>query len=210
MRWQSVFALLAGLVVLARLAGGQDQPSGEFIVDPGSSTVTIEVGKTGMLGFAGHNHEVTSQGVSGKVSLDSGDITRSAVSLEIDAASLRVTGKGDPAADVPEVQKVMLSDRVLDVARFPTISFRSRRVSRIEGTGASTRLQIEGDLTLHGVTRPVTITPDVAVASDGLTARARFSIKQTDFGIHPVTAGGGTVRVRDEVDIAFVVRARKR
>jgi hypothetical protein len=41
-----------------------------------------------------------------------------------------------------------------------------------------------------------------------LTARGSFSLKQSDFGMVPVTAAGGTVRVEDEVDVQFVLRAR--
>ncbi len=201
--------LLGWLLIVAGAAAGQDQPARVFAIDPAASTVTIEIGKAGVLGFAGHPHEVTTHGVTGKVSVDRADIARSTVSLDIDAASLRVTGKGDPPSDVPEVQRVMLGDRVLDVARFPAVAFRSRRVSRTAGTAtAPTRLKIDGDLTLHGVTHPVTVTPDVSIAPDGLTARGRFTIRQTDFGIQPVTAAGGTVRVRDAVDIVFELHGK--
>ncbi len=210
MQTPSLSRLLAALAIVAGVAAAQDQPPAVYTIDPAASTITIEVGKAGMFGFAGHTHEVATRRVTGEVRLGHGDLAGSAVSLEIDAASLRVTGKGDPPGDVPEVQRVMLGDRVLDVGRFPSISFRSRAVSKGRGaTGAAMRLKIEGDLTLHGVTRPVTITPDVTLGPEVVTARGEFSIKQTDFGIQPVTAGGGTVRVRDAVDIVFVIQARE-
>ncbi len=210
MRSQAGFAFVGVLSIVIATAASQDRSPGGYAIDPATSQITIEVGKTGVFGFAGHPHEVATNHVTGKVSLDEGDIQRSTVALQIDATSLRVTGKGDPPADVPEVQRVMLSDRVLDVARFPAISFRSRRVSKAAGAaGSATRLTIEGDLTLHGVTRPVTVTPDIVIGADALTARGRFSIKQTDFGIQPVTAGGGTVRVRDAIDIVFELHGRR-
>ncbi len=131
------------------------------------------------------------------------------MSLEFNAAALKVSGKGEPAADVPQVQQVMLSEQVLDVKRFPTVVFRSRRVSAGPKAANGTALAIEGDFTLHGVTRPLTIHATATLGPDRLTARGTFVIKQTDFGIKPVTAGGGTVKVKDEVQVEFVLEAHR-
>jgi polyisoprenoid-binding protein YceI len=71
------------------------------------------------------------------------------------------------------------------------------------------KLRIVGDLTLHGVTRPVSASVDVSARGTELTARAEMSINQTDFGIQPVAAGGGTVKVRDAVAITLRITARR-
>jgi hypothetical protein len=44
-------------------------------------------------------------------------------------------------------------------------------------------------------------------ASGAVTATGAFTLKQTDFGIVPVTAAGGTIRVKDDIDIQFVLKA---
>ncbi len=177
-------------------------------VDPNQSHVVIAVGKAGAFGFAGHVHEVRAPEVRGVVTFDVGDWQASTVSLEFAAGALQVTGKGEPPADVPEVQRVMLSERVLDASRYPTVTFRSRRLSATSSTTASANLQIEGDLTLHGVTRPVSVLARVTVDPTGtVTARGAFSFKQSDFGIQPVTAAGGTIRVKDVLDVEFEIRA---
>jgi polyisoprenoid-binding protein YceI len=178
-------------------------------VEAADSQVLIQVGKAGLFGFAGHAHEVAAAGVRGQVMVDPTNLSRASVSLEFAAAALRVTGKDEPPADVGEVQRVMLSDHVLDVERFPTITFRSRRVSVAAATAAGADVLINGDLTLHGTTRPTTVRTSVTFDAGGrLTARGSFSLKQSDFGMVPVTAVGGTVRVRDDVDVHFVLRAR--
>jgi polyisoprenoid-binding protein YceI len=103
----------------------------------------------------------------------------------------------------------MLSDRVLDVQRFPSISFRSRRVSVAGRTASSADLLIEGDLTLHGATRPMTIRAHAVFGAGGsLTARGSCPLLQSEFGMVPVTAAGGAVRVKDAVEVQFVLRAR--
>jgi polyisoprenoid-binding protein YceI len=178
-------------------------------VDAADSQVLIEVGKAGVFGFAGHAHEVLAADVQGRVMVDLADPQASSVSLEFAAAALRVTGKGEPPADVREVQQVMLGERVLDVERFPNIVFQSRRVSLKDGTAAGANLVIEGDLTLHGKTRPMTVLTRAALDAEGqLTARGAFSLKQSDFGMVPVTAAGGAVRVKDELNIQFLLKAR--
>ena len=180
-----------------------------LVIDTANSQVLIQVGKTGMFGFAGHAHEVAAADVRGQVKFDLADLQHASVSLEFAAAALRVTGKGEPPADVPEVQKIMLSDRVLDVSRFPTILFSSRHVSvRSQAAGAAD-VVIEGDLTLHATKRPMTIPASLTLdAGSRITARGSFVLKQTDFGMVPVTAAGGSIRVRDELEIQFVLRTR--
>jgi polyisoprenoid-binding protein YceI len=178
-------------------------------VDAAESRVMIDVGKAGVFGFAGHAHEVAVTDVHGEVIVDPADLSRATVALEVTASALRVTGKNEPPADVAEVQRVMLSDQVLDVSRFPTIAFRSKRVSVVGRTPAAADLVLEGDFTLHGTTRPMTIRVSASFDAGGhLTARGLFTLRQSDFGIVPVAAAGGTIRVRDELDVKFVLRAR--
>jgi polyisoprenoid-binding protein YceI len=204
--WWS-FSIAAWLLAQAPIPTG----SGPKVlnIDPTDSQVAIQVGKAGIFGFAGHAHEVAATDVHGQVIVDLADLSRASVSLEFAAAALRVTGKDEPPADVAEVQRVMLSDQVLDVKRFPTISFRSRRVSVAARTAAAADLLIEGDLTLHGTTRRMTVRVSAAFDAEGrLTVRGSCSLLQSDFGMLPVTAAGGTVRVRDEIDVRLVLRAR--
>jgi polyisoprenoid-binding protein YceI len=192
----------------AQAAAGMQGPT-SLTIDAANSRIVVTVGRTGVFGFAGHTHEILAPRVSGRVTFDPADWQRSTVSLQFDASALRVTGKGDPPADIPQVQRVMLSDEVLDVKRFPTIAFRSRRVSATPRTPTALDLVIEGDATLHGATRPMIVHAAAALDADGMTVRGTFGLKQTEFGMVPVTAAGGTVRVKDEVQVEFVLKARR-
>jgi polyisoprenoid-binding protein YceI len=176
-------------------------------IDAANSQVLIQVGKTGMLSVAGHAHEVATTGVRGRVTFDPTDLQHASVALEFPAAALRVTGKGEPPADVPEVQKVMQSERVLDAARYPVITFSSRRVVVTSQTAATAEVLIEGNLTLRKTTKAMAIRASLALEAGGrVTARGSFVLKQTDFGIVPVTAAAGTIRVKDELEVQFVLR----
>jgi polyisoprenoid-binding protein YceI len=67
-------------------------------------------------------------------------------------------------------------------------------------------LQVRGELTLHGVSRPLTLPVHVERAGT-LVASGRTSIRQTDYGIKPVSVAG-VVNVRNEVEVEFRFTAR--
>jgi polyisoprenoid-binding protein YceI len=190
---------------------GMPHPShaetGVWSIAADRSSVRIAVGKSGLFSGAGHTHEVVAPAVSGKILLDPKDLRQAQITLTFDASALKVTGKGEPAKDVPEVQRVMLSEKVLDVANYPTIVFRSQHVDAQAETGGLIRLRVTGDITLRGVTRRIEVPVDVRLESARLTATGTLMIKQTAFGITPVTAGLGTVKVRDEVSVTFTFTA---
>jgi polyisoprenoid-binding protein YceI len=102
----------------------------------------------------------------------------------------------------------MRGPRVLDAARFATITARSRQVAVEQaGDAGSYRVNVTIDLGLHGVTRALTVPVLVTLQGDRLTATGGTELRQTDYGMQPVSAGGGTVKVKDAVKIDFTIVA---
>src|SRR4029077_225378 len=156
-----------GILVSARaVAAG----SRRYTLDPAGSRMVIHVGKAGVFGFAGHEHEVVAGPPRGTATVDPERIGLTTVEVTFDAATLRVTGKGEPREDVPKVQQAMLGPECLDVARFPTIRFVSTGVTAEGRAGSVHELRIRGRLTLHGVTREIAIPVHVELVGDGFTA----------------------------------------
>src|SRR5206468_47326 len=89
----------------------------------------------------------------------------------------------------------MLGPEVLDSERYSEILFRS---TSVEPAGAD-RWKVRGDLTLHGQTHPVAV--DVTRKDGHYLGYA--VLKQTAFGIKPVSIAGGTIRVKDDVKVEF-------
>ncbi len=178
-----------------------------YAVDAAASAVTIHVGKAGLFKFAGHEHEVAAKQVSGEIVGDAADLARASVGLAFDAAALQVSGKGEPADDVPKVQAKMVGAELLDVARFPSIVFRSTSVSGKAVAPGSYDLTVQGNLTLHGATRPLTVAVHVEIKGDTLTASGKAELKHTDFGLAPVSVAG-VVKVKNEIGVAFTIVAR--
>jgi polyisoprenoid-binding protein YceI len=198
-------AALAWLALLAVPLAAQEPRT--FTVDASASSVLVLVGKAGLFKFAGHEHEVAAPVLRGEVVVQP-DVHRSSISLSFDAAALKVTGKGEPAGDVAEVQDAMIGPKVLDAARFPAIAFRSLAVSGRETGSGTFQVNVAGELTLHGTVRQLTAAGRVEVEGDVLTVTAELPLRQTDYGMTPVTAAGGTVKVKDEVTIRARIVAR--
>jgi polyisoprenoid-binding protein YceI len=171
------------------------------------SQVLVEVGRAGLFKIAGHEHQVAATDVTGEVVADPANLAGSSVQLVFRAAALAVVGNEDPA-DRPKVQEAMASPRVLDVGRFPEIRFSSQTVKGRQGADQAFELTIDGTLELHGVTKPLSFPVRVTLDGDTLVAEGKLAVRQTAFGIEPVSVGG-VVKVKDELAIAcrFVARA---
>ena len=202
--------LTVSLLLIPLIGGLQIRAAGPrtFTVEPQQSRALVDVGKSGAFSFAGHTHEVEAPIASGVVQLDTDDPSRNNVRLEFNATAMRVTGRGEPPDDVPKVQQIMLSEQVLDVKRYPAITFESTSVTA-KGSAVALDLSVTGKLTIRGKTQAVTAPVAVKLAADRLTATGKFVVKQTDFGITPISVGG-VVKVKNELNIAFTIVARER
>ena len=179
-----------------------------YTLDATHSRLTIHVGKAGIFGFAGHEHEVVAGAFRGTATFDAERPTQSSVDLTFDAGALRVTGQGEPSKDVPQVQSAMIGPTCLDAGRFPTIRFVSKSVAAAGATGPSGGdLVLHGELTLHGVTRPLTLRAHLDVTGHTLEATGTTTLKQTDFGITPISKAG-VVKVKDELTLSWRIRGR--
>ncbi|MGH9667860.1 MAG: YceI family protein [Bryobacteraceae bacterium] len=183
----SVLAVVFG----AALLFAQDKA-----IDVRRSTITIHAGKAGLFSAAGHEHWINAP-ISAAVLNDS-DSPR--VEFRVDASKMEV--KPDPKVDAKtqaEIQRDM-QEKTLESATYPEITFRSSHVNKLpEGSW-----RVEGTLTLHGVSKPVTA--GVKRDRDGYAGHA--ILKQTDFGIKPISVAGGTVKVKNEIEIDFHIVAR--
>jgi polyisoprenoid-binding protein YceI len=192
------------LITITTVAAGQTRT---YTVDARSSRVMIVVGRAGFFRFAGHKHEVVAPSMTGEVAVDSTHTERSTVRLSFDAPTLRVTGRGEPAEDVPKVQATMLGPKVLDVERFPAITFRSDSVTVKGSSPGAWDLQVRGDLVIHGVTRRILLLLRVQMKGDSLRAAGATVLRQSDYGIKPISIAH-VVKVKDELEVLFDIVAR--
>ncbi|ABF43589.1 YceI [Candidatus Koribacter versatilis Ellin345] len=140
-------------------------------------------------------------GVTGSLTLDETDITKSKIEATIDATTIDTR---EPQRDAH-----LKSADFLDVEKFPTLSFKSTKVT----AAGDDELEVEGDLTIHGVTKNVTFKVEGPTAAHkdpwGNTRRgivATTKISRKDYGLHwnqALETGG--ILVGEQVTITLEV-----
>jgi polyisoprenoid-binding protein YceI len=169
----------------------------ERAIDTERSTIAIHVGKAGMFSMAAHEHWVGAPIASGVI-----DETGARVEFRVLSASMMV--KPDPKVDAKDQEQIQkhMEEMTLETAKYPEIAFRSTHVEKV----AEGQFKVEGTLTLHGAFKPVT----VIVKREGESYTGHTVIKQTDFGIKPISIAGGAIKIKDPVDIDFQIFPRPR
>ncbi len=177
-----------------------------YRVDPGASLVVIEVRRGGTLARLGHDHVVASHDVQGYVAPGAAraDLYVPLDRLVVDEPALRAEAKFDTlptADDIEGTRRNMLS--ALEAARYP---FALVSVSgHPGGTGAS---PANVAVTLHGVTRVQQVPMNVDARGDVIEVTGELVLKQTEFGITPMSVLGGAILVQDPLHLRFRIRAR--
>ena len=161
-------------------------------IDTQKSVLTVRVYKSGVFSAFAHDHEIRAPIQSGSF-----DEQKRTVEFKVKSANLKVLDPDGSDSERSQVQHTMEGPKVLDPDKFPEISFHS---TSIEAAGPG-KWNVQGDLTLHGQTHPVKV--EVQSASGHYRGSARF--RQTEFGMTPISIGGGSIKVKDEVRIEFDV-----
>ncbi|HEY3997995.1 MAG TPA: YceI family protein [Candidatus Xenobia bacterium] len=188
----SAIVLLAGAASAQPAVRAQDQPS-NWTIDPNHTAATFNVVHLGLSHVEGHFTKVSGTGYwNGEDYQDA----RLDVTIDVSSVDTRVERRD---ADLK-------SPNFFDVAQYPTMVFKSRRL-RKKGNG---HVEVLGDLTIHGVTRPVLL--DTVLTgpvkdpwgNTRIGAHATTSVNRKDFGLlwnH--TLDNGTAVVSDNVDITL-------
>ncbi|HLY59344.1 MAG TPA: YceI family protein [Terriglobia bacterium] len=164
-------------------------------IDTAKSVITIHVGKTGLFSGAGHEHWVDAPIAYGMLREGVG----AKIEFAVDARTLRIRPDQENEGDQAKVQETMERD-VLETGKYPQILFHSTQVT----ANGRRSWSVTGTLELHGVSK--TVAAEVWREGEIYTGSTR--IRQKDFGIKPVSAGGGLVKVKDELNISFKVYAK--
>ena len=181
------FTLAAVLVVGGTVARAADT----YTVDPVHSSISFMISHAGISNIHGRFNKF-----SGKITIDTADPAKSSFEISIPIESIDTNNvKRDEHLRAPDY---------FNAKQFPTMSFRSTKVHAVDGG-----YEVTGDLTLHGVTKPVSFTLQggnkvvefpKGVKRIGLVST--FSIRRSDFGMNAEPTALG-----DEVPIMVGIEA---
>jgi polyisoprenoid-binding protein YceI len=191
---------LSRIAILASMALGLSLPAaaGSFTwqIDPQHSSAQFAVRHLGLSTVRGAFSKL-----SGTVSLDDQDITKSTVEVTIDVNTVDTRE--------PDRDKDLRSEHFFDVAHFPTMTFKSKKVEQV----APGKLRVTGDLTIHGTTKEVVLDVDGLTApvkdpwgNQRVAASATTKINRQDYGVKwNAKLDNGGVVVGDDVNITIDV-----
>jgi len=181
------------LAAMSLLAIPATASANTWEIDPAHSTIEFSVKHMMVSTVKGQFEKV-----KGAIELDDKDVTKSTVEVTIDLTSVNT--------HEPKRDGHLKSPDFFDVAKYPTATFKSTKVQK-----AGKKLKVTGDLTLHGVTKPVVLEvegPSPASKTPfgttvrGVHATGKLDRKDFEIGWNKVLDNGG-VLVGNEVTLEF-------
>ena len=173
-----------------------------YRLDAAASKFVAHAMAGGLLWFKGHDHLVAVKEFTGEAQITPD---------QINPASLWITAKAGSMTETSSVftdqQKQIINKELREIVlqpdQYPDIAFRSTGASGKKVASEEYDLNITGDLTLHGVTRQITIPTKVTTSGSDLRAVGEFSIDRSDFKVKATSAFHGLVQVRDKIKFNF-------
>ena len=176
-----------------------------LVIDPAQSLIAVTVRRGGALARLGHDHVVASRGVTGFAAPAEGraDFSFRLDQMTVDELALRHEAGLDtqPSDEAIAGTRANMLTRVLEADRFPVVALHAEQ---IRGNEQAFQLAI----TLHGVTRTVTAPARIASEANGVSASGTLTLRQSDFGITPMSVLAGAITVLDPMELRFRIVAR--
>lgn len=172
-------------------------------IDPHRSLIAVTVRRGGAFARFGHDHVVAVRTLEGQVrpAEQRADLHFRLDQMTVDEAELRAIAglSTQPDADAISGTRHNMLTKVLDAARFPEVQLHAERATP-EGA-----LQVS--ITLHGVTRQLTLPATFSEQNGELTVSGVATLKQTDFGLVPYSIMAGALAVQDQLELRFTITA---
>jgi polyisoprenoid-binding protein YceI len=190
----SLAIAVAGLALsAASFAAATPAPAGTYKIDPAHSGAFFEIGHMGGISrFMARFNDI-----AGDLVVDAPEKSKISVAIKTDSVDTKVEA----------LDKHLKSPDFFNAVQFPTLSFASTAI-KLDGNGEGS---VAGNLTLHGVTKPVTLKLKQIGAGKGMKGEQRVgyvatgTIKRTDFGMGYGVPGAAT----DDVDLKINIEAVK-
>jgi polyisoprenoid-binding protein YceI len=181
-------------------------PVRSYTIAVAQSEIIVLLTQEGLISRLHPNHRVAVGRFSGSIELPADDESKASVTVEAAAKSLTNVDKDMSDFERRGFQDV-LHNSVLESERFPSITFRSVSVTDLRRIAENRTFTLNGDLTLRGVTRKVSIPVSLTLKNGQLRATGEAKFRQSDFKMKPYTGALGSIKIGDEVKVSFTIIA---
>ncbi len=206
----------AVLVLAGSNAWAQDDGSAEltmYEVDVGGSDIRLLIHRAGALSRLGHSHVISVGQIEGTIYVHP-DLEQSSFELEIPVRGLVVDDprlrreeggefSSEPSErDIARTRSNMLGERVLDAEQYPLV-----KLTGTGPTGDGPEFVLSLSIEILGRVVELSVPTTLRVDGDSLEATGTFRLSHGDLGMRPFSAMAGALRVADEMDLKYRVRA---
>lgn len=178
-----------------------------YVVDTKASQFTVQAFASGLISAVAHSPRIAIREWYGETEFVPGSLRDARLNVTVKPSSLQVLDELRDD-DRREIHRVM-NQEVLESDRYPQIIFQSTQVTADKQNDTLYRTKIQGDLSLHGVTKSLELSCQVAFGLDSLRVYGDFMILQPDYEIKVASIARGTLKLRDELKFTYYVVARK-
>lgn len=178
----------------------------KYVINATANRFSVQAFATGLLSSFGHNPRIGIRDYDGEIQFLPDTYEKAFVRLKVRLSTLEVLDEMKKD-DLKKLESAMYND-VLEVSRFPEAVFESKDIAVQKLSNDLVQAHVNGELSFHGVTQ--THSFDARVTRMGATLRISgdFLLRQSDYGIKPVSFAGGALRLKDEVKFNFELVAR--
>lgn len=179
----------------------------KFKIDAAASRFTVQAFATGLLSAFGHNPTIAIRDYDGEIEFNPDTIGNASVRVTVRTNAMEVVDemKND---DRKKLEQAMY-DQVLEPNRFPTAVYESKQITLQKDSAEQWRAHVTGELSFHGVTQTHSIDARLNYMGTMMRVAGEFPLRQSDYGIKPVSFAGGALKLRDELKFTFELVARQ-
>lgn len=200
--------LAAGLVLDPNVLSSKSYAEVRYRLDASKSKFMVRAFSGGLLWFKGHDHFIAVRDFDGEIRLTPQAISPASLEMTIRSNSL-VETRDVFTEQQKQIINKELREIVLESEKYPVITFKSTKVIGKPRPDGSFDARIEGNLTMHDVTRSIVIPARITSAGSDLRAQGEFNVDRSDFKVKATSAFHGMVRVRDKLKFTFDIVAHR-
>ena len=173
----------------------------KYILDARQSRFTVQAFAAGALSTFAHNPNFAARDFKGEMSFSSETFEDASLLVTVRAASLELTDTVKEA-DRKEILRTM-QEQVLQTAQHPEITYRGTAFVSTRIADNWFRIKIHGNLSLRHIDKPQEIDAQLRLLDGGARLSGEMALSQAAYGIKPVTALAGMIKLKDALKLAF-------
>ncbi|HTC41957.1 MAG TPA: YceI family protein [Candidatus Acidoferrales bacterium] len=179
----------------------------DFQIDKTVSRFQVQAFATGLLSSFGHNPRIAIRDYEAEIQCVPDTFEKAYLKLTVQMSRMEVVDEMKKS-DQAKLEQEMY-EKVLDVSHYPTAVYESKEIIVQKVADGRLNAGVNGELSFHGMTQPLTLQANVNVLGTLLRIGGDFTLRQSDYGIKPVSFAAGALRLKDELKFTFDLVARK-